>query len=73
MESREVSADQLRKLISSGGLDDEVLYKVNNSLVITDTGDLETLSGNALVASLCPAPKVWLTWRVTSLSVSGLI
>ena len=52
MESREVSADQLRKLISSGGLDDEVLYKVNNSLVITDTGDLETLSGNISVAGV---------------------
>ena len=52
MESRQVSADQLRKLIFSGGLDDEVLYKVNNSLVISDTGDLETLSGNISVAGL---------------------
>ena len=49
-ESRQVSQEQLRELILSGGLDDEVLYKVNNSLSISDTGDLETLSGNISVA-----------------------
>ena len=49
-ESRQVSQEQLRQLILSGGLDDEVLYKVNNSLSISDTGDLETLSGNISVA-----------------------
>ena len=50
MESRQVSKDVLRELILSGGLDDEVIYKVDGSLLISDTGDLETLSGNISVA-----------------------
>lgn len=50
MESRQVSEDVLRELILSGGLDDKVIYKVDGSLLISDTGDLETLSGNISVA-----------------------
>ena len=50
MESRQVSEDVLRELILSGGLDDKVIYKVDGSLLISETGDLETLSGNISVA-----------------------
>ena len=62
MESRQVSKDVLRELILSGGLDDEVIYKVDGSLLISDTGDLETLSGNisvagALIIRDCPNLK----------------
>ena len=49
-ESRQVSENQLRELILSGGLDDEVLYKVDDALLISDLGDVETLSGNISVA-----------------------
>lgn len=49
-ESRQVSKGQLRELILSGGLDDDVIYQVDDCLLISDTGDLETLSGNISVA-----------------------
>ena len=49
-ESRQVSQEQLRELIFSGGLDDDVIYRVDRFLLISDTGDLETLSGNISVA-----------------------
>ena len=38
------------ELILSGGLDDDVIYRVDHFLLISDTGDLETLSGNISVA-----------------------
>ena len=49
-ESRQVSEEQLRELILSGGLDDDIIYRVDRFLLISDTGDLETLSGNISVA-----------------------
>ena len=49
-ESRQVSKGQLRELILSGGLDDNVIYNVDDCLLISDSSELETLSGNIFVA-----------------------
>ena len=38
------------ELIHSGRLEDDVIYRVDGYLLISDTGDLETLSGNISVA-----------------------
>ena len=62
MESRQVSGGQLRELILSGGLVDNVNYIVNGPLLISDIDDLETLSGNisvsgGLIIKNCPNLK----------------
>ena len=62
MESRPVSAAQLRELILSGGLVDDVNYKVDDYLFIYNASDLETLSGNisvsgGLIINNCPNLK----------------
>ena len=62
MESRQVSAAQLKELILSDGLVGDVNYKVDDYLFIYDASDLETLSGNisvsgGLIINNCPNLK----------------
>ena len=54
MQSQQVSKEQLKALILSGGLADNVIYEVDGSVSISGYADLITLSGNISVAGeLC--------------------
>ena len=49
MQSQQVSKEQLKALILSGGLADNVIYEVDGSVLISGYADLITLSGNISV------------------------
>ena len=50
VQSRQVSEGQLKELIFKGGLANDVLYEVHDTVYIDDFADLKTLSGNFSVA-----------------------
>ncbi len=50
MQSQQVSEEQLKALILSGGLADDVIYEVDGPVKISEYADLITLSGNISVA-----------------------